>query len=396
MSIRPRKWTTPKGEQRSAWIVDYKDQSGRRHQQAFDTKREATAFASKTHVEVMGGVHVADADTITIAEAADQWLKGCKRDGLEPMTVAQYGQHVRLHIVPSIGSRKLTEISVPVVRAFLDRLRDEGRSDAMLRAVRVSLGSILSDAQERGLVARNAVKEMARERPGRGSTQARHKAPPQIGVDIPTTEEVKRILAAATGWRRVFMMTAALTGMRSSELRGLRWTDVDLNKSEITVRQRADAKRTIGSPKSKAGRRTIPIGPALVQALRDWRPDCPKGDAGLVFPNGDGKPEYHVNLIERTLKPILLKAGLVVDSGKVDAVGAPIMCAKYTGLHCLRHYYASMLINRRADGGLETTPKVVQARMGHSSIQVTLDTYSHLWPSAEASEEMARAEALLL
>ncbi|MGB6416382.1 MAG: tyrosine-type recombinase/integrase, partial [Pseudolabrys sp.] len=83
---------------------------------------------------------------------------------------------------------------------------------------------------------------------------------------------------------------------------------------------------------------------------------------------------------------VMVAAGVVDDKGE----------AKYTGLHSLRHFYASWLINRKKDNGLELPPKTVQARMGHSSIVVTMDTYGHLFPSSDDGSEMAEAEKLLL
>ena len=82
----------------------------------------------------------------------------------------------------------------------------------------------------------------------------------------------------------------------------------------------------------------------------------------------------------------------VVAAGVVDAKGE----AKYTGLHALRHFYASWLINRKKDGGLELPAKTVQARMGHSSIVVTMDTYGHLFPDSDDGSELAEAEKALL
>lgn len=163
---------------------------------------------------------------------------------------------------------------MPFVRAWLDELRKEGRSDAMLRNVRVSLGSILSDAQERGLVVRNAVKDMGRGKKAKGGTQARHEKPPEVGIDIPTPDEIRAIMRKAVGRDRVFVMTAIFTGMRASELRGLRWSDLDLNRAELTVRQRADAHQEIGSPKSKKGRRSIPLVADLVKT-QGLEKDCP-------------------------------------------------------------------------------------------------------------------------
>src|SRR5690606_16298240 len=192
MFIRERTWTT-KGVVKTAWVCDYVDQKGKRHLKTFRTKKEAEAFDSQSHIEVMGRVHVADADTVTIKKAAEFWLSEC--DGaLERSTVDQYKQHVELHIIPFIGKKRLNEISVPEIRNFLDALKTEGRSAAMIRAVRVSLGSLLSDAQERGLVVRNAVKDMGRAK-GRKRAEARHQRPVEVGTDIPTPAEIKAILA---------------------------------------------------------------------------------------------------------------------------------------------------------------------------------------------------------
>lgn len=396
MSIRERKWTTAKGVEKSAWVVDYFDQNGKRHQKSFPLKKDAKRFESSTHVEVMDRVHVADRDTITIAEAGKLWLASCEEAGHERTTLSQYRQHLDLHISPFIGARRLNEATVPFVRAWLDELRKENRSDAMLRNVRVSLGSILSDAQERGLVVRNAVKDMGRGKKAKGGTQARHDKPPEVGIDIPTPDEIRAIMRKATGRDRVFIMTAIFTGMRASELRGLRWSDLDLNRAELTVRQRADAHQEIGSPKSKKGRRSIPLVADLVKTLRDWKKDCPAGDANLVFPNGVGNVEWHANIVKRWFHPPQIAADVAVEGGKVDKDGNPIMEAKYSGLHALRHFYASWCINSPADGGLGLTAKVVQERMGHSSIQITLDTYSHLFKRAGAGFEMDAAASALL
>ena len=105
-----------------------------------------------------------------------------------------------------------------------------------------------------------------------------------------------------------------------------------------------------------------------------------------MFPNGKGNPENLGNIIRRGLWPAMLTAGLcdpAIKDGKplLDDEGDPVMKARYSGLHCLRHFYASWLINRKADGGCELPLKTVQDRMGHSGINLTADTYGHLFPS---------------
>lgn len=392
MTVRERIWTT-KGIEKKAWVCDYVDQKGKRHIKTFKLKKDADAFDSKTHIEVLGRVHVADADTVTIEKASELWLAECD-SALERSTVDQYKQHVNYHIVPFIGQMRLNEITVPVVRNFIDRLKTEKRSAAMVRAVRVSLGSMLSDAQERGLVIRNAVKDMGRAK-GRARAEARHQARVEVGIDIPTPAEIKAILASATGKARIFILTAAMTGMRSSELRGLRWRDINFNTAEVTIRQRADAYQEIGSPKSKKGRRTIPLPGPVVDALKAWQPDCPKGELDLVFPSGTGAIEYHSNIVHRWFQPALIDAGVTVKTDKLDKDGKPVFAAKYTGLHALRHFYASWCINRPIDGGLGLPPKVVQERLGHSSITVTLDTYSHLFERGDDGSLMDSAAKAL-
>ncbi len=170
-----------------------------------------------------------------------------------------------------------------------------------------------------------------------------------VGVDIPTREEIKAIVEAAKGRWRPILLTAIFTGLRASELRGLRWADVDLEKRELHVRQRADRYSKIGKPKSDAGERTVPLTPIVVNTLREWKLACPKSDLGLVFPTTGGLVEHHKNIIERGLIPTLIAAAVAVDGTGDD--GRPTRLAKYPGLHALRHFYASWCINRRADGG---------------------------------------------
>jgi integrase len=179
---------------------------------------------------------------------------------------------------------------------------------------------------------------------------------------LPTDEVPDALLRAATGRWRPFLLTAIRCGLRASELRGLRWADIDFKKGELHVRQRADAYNTIGAPKSEDGERTIPIPPTTLQALREWKLICPKRPRGAlhyVFPNGQGNIENHANIITRGLIPTMIAAGVtapVLDKDKKptrDKDGKPVLTAKYTGLHCLRHFFASWCVNRRADGGLE-------------------------------------------
>jgi integrase len=399
VSVRKRKWVTRLGEEREAWMVDYRDQENRRVHKTFARKKEADAFAASSRVEVHEGTHVADSASVTVTKAGELWLTSAEAAELERTTLDQYRQHLRLHIEPFIGRMKLSQLNAPTVRRFEDRLREEGRSTAMVKYVVRSLGALLGDAQERGMIVRNPVRELRRRRRNNGGQKERHNGKLKIGVDIPTPDEIKRIIAAADGRWRPLLLTAIFTGLRASELRGLRWSDVDLTKSLLHVRQRADRFNQIGPPKTHAGERTVPLPPMVAQTLREWRLKCPKkeGKLWLVFPNGDGNVEWHTNLIVRGLLPTLLKAGVTVrakDSrGRpaVDQDAKPVLVAKYTGLHALRHFYASWC----ASIGL--TMKAVQTRMGHSNIAVTMDTYTHIFPDTNNdAEQLATGERMLM
>jgi hypothetical protein len=300
MSVRKRKWTTRSGNPREAWVVDYVDQRGERHIETFAKKKDADARRAEVKVDVIAGVHVAPSKSVTVREAGEGWIKAAGAAGLERSTIKQYREHVDQHIVPFIGELKLSEVSAQSVRRFEDLLREKGRSPAMVRKVVGSLGSLLADAQEQRLTAKNAVRDLHRNRRrGKGRhAEKRHKGKLKVGVDIPHPDE--------------------------SEL-------------------------------------------------------------GLVFPNGAGNVESLGNIINRGLIPAQVAAGVTVKDK-----------AKYTGMHTLRHFYASWCINRPDQGGLGLPPKVVQERLGHSSITMTYDRYGHLFPRGEDAKELDAAEQALL
>jgi integrase len=387
MAVRKRTWTAPGGAAKEAWIVDYRDQHRRRHIKTFRTRREADAYAARTAVAVRAGTHTADRDSVTVSDAGALWIETATKNGLERATLVHYRQHLELHIEPLIGSVRLSQLTIPTVRDFEDRLA-RGRSATLVRKIMVSFSSIVTDAQERGLVAQNVVRELQQgRRRGRRGARAdkRQRAKLKVGVDIPTPAEISAIIAQLDGLARPLLLTAIFTGLRASELRGLRWSDIDLKRATLHVHQRADRYQQIGRPKSAAGERTVPLPPLLVNTLREWKLTCPPA-SGLVFPSRTDMPLRLDGIIERFYHPVQVAAGVVDAEGR----------AKYTGLHALRHFYTSWCINRRADSGLELPLKVVQARLGHASIQMTADRYGHLFPNADDGAELAAAEKALM
>jgi integrase len=359
-----------------AWIVDY-SANGSRHIQTFARKKDADAREAQVTVDVEKGIHTAASKSITVKQAAEDWIGYVRGEGRERSTVERYEQLVD-HILKRLGNEKLARLTSPRINAFRDDLL-KSMSRATAKKVLAALKGLLKDAKRRGNVAQNVAADVSI------TAHGRLKPKLEIGRDIPTRDEIQRIIdAAAPGKARTLLMTAALTGMRASELRGLRWADVDLVKRQIHVRQRADRYRKIGQPKSAAGTRTIPIGDMVVNTLREWKLQCPKGPENLVFPTRVGTVEYHPNVVQTIWHPVQVAAG-VVSEGK----------AKY-GPHAFRHFYASWCINRRADGGLELPPKTVQARLGHASIVMTLDRYGHLFPTRDDGNELSAAERSLL
>jgi integrase len=227
---------------------------------------------------------------------------------------------------------------------------------------------------------------VVRGRPQRTRRGDRRKPKLLVGTHIPTPNEIRNLIPHLQGrWRPLFLV-AAFTGLRASELCGLRWDDVDLKHGELHVRQRVDRYNNFGPPKSDAGSRTIPLLPMIVKALREHKLASRHSALGLVFPSLTGKVLMRTNLVKYVWQPLQTKAGIVTKTGK----------AKYTGLHALRHFYASWCINRRVDGGLELPLKTVQARLGHASINLTADTYGHLFPRGDDTAELAAAEKAFL
>ncbi len=375
-------------------------EGGKRRLKSFAKKKDATAFEATASVEVRAGVHTADSASITIAEAGRSWIETGEQNGLERTTLNTYRQHLKLHIEPYLGAVKLSQLSAPMVREFEDRLgrgdmaggrEPRPRSSTMVRRVRVSLSSLLSDAQERGLVSLNVVRDLrkARRRGAERQAEKRQKGKLKVGVDIPTREEIKAIVGAAKGRWRPLLLTAIFTGLRASELRGLRWRDVDFDKRELHVRQRADCYSAIGSPKSEAGERTVPLTPTVFNTLREWKLACPKGKLDLVFPTGKGNVEIALEHRQARARPDTCRRGRD-RVGSRRGPGEIHRPSRAPALLCV-------VVHQRSDrGGLELPAKVVQERLGHSSIMMTMDVYGHLFPRGDDSAKLAEAESKLL
>jgi integrase len=358
--------------------ADYFDQHGKRHAKLFALEREAKAFLKKVVPEVDRGVHTPENKSITVAEAAKLWLERANTEELETSTRTQYAIHARLHINPEIGNVKLAQLTAPMVEKFKDGLLKKNSSRQMASKILSSLKGVLKESMRLGAVAQNVAAGI------QVGQQKRKSRRLEIGVDIPTKDDVRRILEAVDGTRwHPLLATAAMTGLRASELRGLQWGDLTLDgDAMLRVRRRADEKNKMGLPKSAAGTREIPLSPWLVNVLRRWRLACPRkaGVLNLVFPNGAGNVEAHSNIIARGWSVAQRKLGMI------DAEGAH----RYN-FHALRHFFASLMIEQNH------LPKRVQEMLGHNSLAMTYDLYGHLFPAGDDERaKMADATAFLV
>jgi integrase len=158
-TVRKREWTTSRGKKQEAWIVDYFDQDGVRRQRTFPKQRHAKDWLVQVQGEIKDGTHTPDTKSITVAEAAGQWLDGCKsrvaRGKLVPTTERQYRSHVVRIAKSSIGNVKLSRLTKPMVNNFRDELLNSGVTEATTRKIVTTLKMIISAAQDKGLVVQN-------------------------------------------------------------------------------------------------------------------------------------------------------------------------------------------------------------------------------------------------
>jgi integrase len=370
-SIRKRTWTTAKGETKTAWCIDFVDQIGKRQRKQFATKRAADSFRITVEGEIHSGTYRADARKMTVKELVDAWLIHCQsRVGidLEWSTSEDYKVKARYILDTQHGlcRMRLIDVTAGAIDDFRISLASAGLSKRNARTVVRGLSAAFTFGQERSWVASNPV---LRSRRRNGDSRDEEQ------VAIPDHEDVKRLIAEAYKLDQdfgLFLKFAALTGLRSSEQRGLLWRHVDLKANRLTVETRVDRRNERGSPKSKAGRRKVPLPPNLVAELRAHKLKVGGSEDTPVFPARNGQPLRHENVLRRAFYPARKEAG-----------------ASDINWHALRHYAISCWIA----AGL--TAKTVQVRAGHSSIRMTFDRYGHLFPDGHEGAEMAAIESRL-
>jgi integrase len=339
----------PKGR---VYEITYYDSDGRRRWKTVGPSlKEAESARADIVRKKHEGVRVSPART-TFGEFAASWLDG--QSHLRPRTHELYEQHLRSHLVPLLGSKKLAVITEDDVLSVVKRLRKAGKAEKTIREVLLPLSLVLSEAARRGMIQRNPVANLRRsERPKPTKREKR----------ILDAGQVADLLYFALPTYRPVLATAVMSGLRLSELLALTWDDLDFAAGEIHVRyQLSRAKR--GEPamrvalKTRDGRRSVVLAPALATLLKRHRLASPHaGQTDFVFVTAVGTPFYSRNVSSRGLEKAAQRAG-------ID--GEPTL-----RFHDLRHTYASALIA----GGEDVY--WVAKQLGHADPSVTLRTYAH-------------------
>jgi integrase len=330
------------------------------------TKTEALSALRKATVDRDGGL-VFEVENITLAEYLDRWLNGpVKTKNLKAITYEQYQRQVRVHIVPSLGRVKLRNLSPELVQDLYDSKIAAGLKPASVRYIHAVLHNALEHAHKRRLIPENVASK----------TEPPKVRPPEIQ---PLDAEQTRTLldAARTEPLGSLYVVAVTSGLRIGELLALRWMDVDLEQGVMRVSRtlsRAKGGPRFTTPKNGKGR-PVTLTREAVEALRSHRKDQNEvrlklgtlwENNGLIFASETGAPLTRDFVDRRSFKPLLKRARLPEKR-----------------LHDLRHTCATLLL------GQGVHPTLVQKLLGHASVVMTLNRYSHWMPSM--GDQTARA-----
>jgi integrase len=356
------------------WMAQYTAYTaeGRKRKTIYGkTRQEVAAKLAKALSDRENGL-VFDADNLRLGEYLEQWLENSVRDTVRHTTFERYEQIVRTHIRPALGSVKLKNVTPAHVRGLYRNKLESRLSPRTVQYVHVTLHKSLKQAVSDGLIPRNATEAVK---------------PPQVRreeIRPLTPEQVKMLLDAASGDRlEALYVLAVHTGLRQGELLGLKWDDIDLEAGTLQVRRALITARggpRLAAPKTKGSRRRVSLTGAAAEALKGHlerqleeidRAGSLWQENGLVFASETGAPLDRRAVTSRRFKPLLKRAGL-----------------PHFRFHDLRHTCATLLLTKNVN------PKVVSEMLGHSSIAITLDTYSHVLPNMQDSAARALEDAL--
>src|SRR6266511_2789987 len=347
------------------YYVGWREGDGKKRYQRFSTFEAARAFKTDVDHQFQEGTYVPKADrTQRLDTYVDQML--VSSHDIAPSTLSGYRSTFELHIRGPLGRRPVGEISTPELQAYVNRLVAAGAGNGTLTAVRQLLAKVFNQAWHDGILSKVPTRTL------RLPKERRQKLSREV---LQGWADAMGPLAAAIEHRyQLALYLAGVLGLRAGEIGGLRIQDVDFNARTITVRQ---AVRTVdGSPeiaptKTSAGERVLSVPSPIVDQITAHIKEYPPADDGRIFMAARGGLVHHL-----TLNKVLQKA--------IRATGSPPM-----RFHDLRHLAASTMI------ALGIGPSVVKERLGHSTLAVTMDRYSHLFP-AQDRDAADRLEAHIL
>ena len=336
------------------WAVDFYDQHGKRRLKMLPkgaTKAKARELLRDIEEQVGKGTFMPTQRIPTFAKVARDWIEH-KRLNLRETTWEVYEGHVRNHF-RDLEGLKINRINTVLIEKFIGARQAQGMNISTLRKILVTLNQIMTYAVRHNYIDHNPVRDAERPRDRGGEGEGEEK------IKILTPSEISAFLAKVEDQKyHVMFMAAIFSGARQGELLGLKWNDVDWEKSQIHI-QRTFNKGRFFTPKTKSSKRKIDLGPRMMEELRKWKLACPANKLDLIFQNNNGNPINYSNIINRHFRPALQAAGL------------PTM-----RFHDLRHTYASLQIEKGRN------IKYIQSQLGHSTPTVTWNVYAHLMKSA--------------
>lgn len=354
--------------------VTYTDSLGKRRQiwRQAENKTDARNKADEIRRQLQTGSQSFEYRG-TLDSYLDKWLES-KAHKISSRTLEDYKGLLRLHIRPALGTKKLSAIRPLQIQEMVNALIAKGLSPRTVRYTHAVLSRSLNQAVKWGLITKNPAPLV--ELPKQTRKEMR----------VLDQDQAKRFLAQASQDRfSLAFHLAVITGMRPEEYLALQWPDIDLQKNTLTVQrtlvwERWTNKWYFGEPKTARSRRTIPIPAGLTKSLATLK--AQQGERrlqlgeqyqnnNLVFASKVGTPVSIRNFERRHFKPILKQADL-----------------PDIRLYDLRHTCATLLLLAGEN------PKVVSERLGHASIVLTLDTYSHVLPNMQ-KDATDKLEALL-
>ncbi len=311
---------------------------------------------------------------ITLNDFLDKWLAECAALKIRARTLNGYESLLKCHVRRKLGTKRLSNIQVLEVQKLYNEMNKADFSPKTIRHVHNVLSSALKQAVKWKMLMHNPCDLC--DLPRQIKTEMKYFTPDEANLFLET--------AASDKFYALFYL-AIETGMRPSEILGLKWKDIDFEQRKLSVKRAVVEKKGGGFDfaelKTSRSRRSIPLSNSLIVILKDYRRNqleerMKRGakyqNLDSIFASEAGTPIMHRNLLRRHFKPILEKAGL-----------------PEIRLYDLRHTTATLLLSAGQN------PKVVSERLGHASIVLTLDTYSHVLPTMQrdATDEM---EAIFL